>query len=69
MSMQILSNQRILTRTKSQPVVKFECLEAFPFQEQFPGPLALHCERTAAEILAERLAESGPDDTPPLFIP
>ena len=36
-------------------------------QEQFIGPLPLRCERPAAELLAERLAE--PDFSPALFIP
>jgi hypothetical protein len=69
MSMQIFPNPVFLTRTKPQSVVKRECLEPFPFQEQFTGPLPLRLERPAAEILAERLAESCPDSTPPVFIP
>jgi hypothetical protein len=69
MSMPILSNPHLLTRAKSQSVVKPECLESFPFQEQFTGPIPLRLERPAAEILAGRLAESGPDGTPPVFIP
>jgi hypothetical protein len=69
MSIQILSNPRILTRTKPQLVVKLDCLEPLPFQEQFTGPIPQRLERPAAEILAERLAESGPDDAPPVFIP
>jgi hypothetical protein len=69
MNMQFLSIPHRLSRTKPQVAVKPERLEPFPLQEQFTGPAPLRGERPAAEILAERLAESGPDGLSPLFIP
>jgi len=69
MSMQIFSKPRFLTRAKPPLVVKPERLESFPLQEQFTGPVVLRGERPAAEILAERLAESGPACIPPIFVP
>jgi hypothetical protein len=69
MNMQILSKPRFLTRVKPQMLVKPERLEPFPLQEQFTGPVPLRSERPAAEILVERLAESGPNSAPPVFIP
>jgi hypothetical protein len=69
MNMQILSKLHFLTGANSHSDAKPERREAFPFQEQFTGPLPLRLERPAAEILAERLAESGPDSAPPVFIP
>jgi hypothetical protein len=43
--------------------------EAFQLQEQFSGPVPLRAERPAAECLAERLVESNPAGTCPVFIP
>ena len=43
--------------------------QAACLQEQFTGQLPLQRERSMTEILAERLAEAGPDSPSPLFIP
>jgi hypothetical protein len=69
MNMQIHFIPRFLTRAKPQLVVKPERLEPFAVQEQFTGPVPLRCERPAAAILAERLAESDPASPSPVFIP
>jgi hypothetical protein len=69
MNVQLILKPRFLTRTKHQSAVNPKHLEPFPPQEQFSGPVPLHRERPAAEILAERLAEADPASMSPVFIP
>jgi hypothetical protein len=49
-----------LPPTSLQPDPQPERLEGVQLQEQVMGPLPRRDERTAAEVLSERLAESGP---------
>ncbi len=63
------SNPRILTRTKRQADTKPARVEAACLQEQFTGPVPERRERSLAEILTERQAETDPGSPSPAFIP
>jgi hypothetical protein len=65
----MLHKLRFLTHTKHPADPKPERLETFQLQEQFSGAIPLRTERPAAELLAERLAESDPSSACPVFIP
>ena len=69
MDAQVQPKPRLLTRTRRRRASKPERVEAIPMQEQFTGPLPVGAGRPAAELLAERLAESNPAGTSPVFIP
>jgi len=60
-------------KTKPTPLTAEATSEAAPpavlMQEQFTGPLAAQNERTAAEVLAERLAEAASGTDSPAFVP
>ncbi len=69
MAIRVLPELRFLKPPKPRAEIKAERVELIPLQECFIGPLPLRFKRPTAEILAERLAESGPDGSPLLFIP
>jgi hypothetical protein len=76
MNLSIPSTARFLTRTKlgaeSTPKghPKPERVEGVHLQEQVAGPRPVCNERPAADVLAERLAESGPVSyIAPIFVP
>jgi hypothetical protein len=69
MTLKVFARPRFLTRKKHPAGSKPERLETSHLQEQFTGPVPLRAERPAAEFLAERLAESDPAGTSPVFIP
>jgi hypothetical protein len=69
MSVQIHPISHSFLGKKLQALLKPEHLEATPLQEQFCGPIPLHEERSAAEVLTECLAESDPASASLLFIP
>jgi hypothetical protein len=69
MAISMLPKPHFLTRTKPCPDGKPECVEPFHLQEEFTGPLPVWSGRPAAELLAERLAESDPASPSPVFIP
>ena len=68
MNLSIPSTPRVLTRAKDG--AKPERVEGVHLQEQFAGQRPERNERPVADILAERLAESGPvSHVAPLFVP
>jgi len=76
MNLSIPSTARFLTRTKhgteSTPKGhrKPERVEGIHLQEQVAGPQPVCNERPAADVLAERLAESGSVfPAAPMFVP
>jgi hypothetical protein len=69
MTVQAYPKPRLSPRAKPRANLKPECVETVQLQEQFTGPLPLRNERPAAELLAERLAESGASGPVQLFIP
>jgi hypothetical protein len=69
MNVQINPKPRFMTSLQSLEDLRPEHRETFTMQEQFTGPLPSRSERPAAEILVERLAETTPGITPPVFIP
>ena len=70
MNLSIPSTPRFLTRTKHGAGSKPERVEGILLQEQVAGPRPVRNERPAAEVLAERLAESGPvSPAAPIFVP
>jgi hypothetical protein len=69
MNVQIVPKPRLKALLQFREDLTREHGETIGMQEQFTGPIRLRFERPAAEILAERLAESGPDDAPLSFIP
>jgi hypothetical protein len=69
MTVKVLPKPGFLTLKKHPAHSKQERLETFQLQEQFSGAIPLRTERPAAELLAERLAESDPASACPVFIP
>ncbi len=70
MNMSIPSTARFLTRMKHGAGSKPERVEGIHLQEQVAGPRPVRNERLAADILAERLAESGSIfPAAPVFVP
>jgi hypothetical protein len=69
MTVKVLPKPGFLTLKKHPADPKPERLETSQLQEQFSGAIPLRTERPAAELLAERLAESDPDSASPVFIP
>ena len=69
MTVQAYPKPRLLSRPKPRANLRPECVETVQLQEQFTGPLPLRNERPAAELLAERLVESGASGPVQLFIP
>lgn len=68
MNITIASTPRLLTRKKHG--VKPERVEGVHLQEQVAGPPPECNERPIADIVAERLAESGPvSHVAPIFVP
>jgi hypothetical protein len=64
-----LSELGFMTPIPDSAAAKPHSAQAGCLQEQFTGPLPERRERPMAEILAERLAETGPDSPCPVFIP
>ncbi len=69
MTTQIISKSPFMTSRQFLEHLKQEHGETITMQEQFTGPVPLRRERPAAEILAERLAESDPASPSPVFVP
>jgi hypothetical protein len=69
MNVQIVPKPRVKALLQFRENLTPEHGETFTLQEQFSGPIPPRFQRPAGEILAERLAESGPDGAPPVFIP
>jgi hypothetical protein len=69
MNVQAYPQTHFMTPNKPAANLQQAHAEMIDMQERFTGPIPLRLERPVAEILAERLAESGPDSTPPVFIP
>ena len=65
----VLSEHQIISGVQQAAATKPLQNQAACLQEQFTGQLPLQRERSMTEILAERLAEAGPDSPSPLFIP
>jgi hypothetical protein len=69
MSAPFIPEPAIMTPETHEAAAKPQHARATCLQEQFSCPLPLRSERTMAEILAERLAEAGPDSPCPMFVP
>ena len=69
MTTTVIPEPGIMTPENHEAAAKPQHAWAACLQEHFSGPLPLRSERTMAEILAERLAESGPDSPCPMFVP
>jgi hypothetical protein len=69
MNVQIIPKPLSMVSLPFPADLKREHGETVDLQEQFTGPVPLRRERPAAEILAERLAESVPDSPFPVFVP
>ena len=69
MTVTALPELGFMTPTPDSASAQPQSAQAGCLQEQFTGPLPVRNERPMAEILAERLAEAGPDSPSPLFIP
>jgi hypothetical protein len=69
MSTPVIPEPGIMTPETHEAAEKPQHTQSACLQEQFSGPLPLRSERTMAEILAERLAEAGPDSPCPVFVP
>ena len=69
MNVQIIPKPRSMVSLPFPADLKRKHGETVELQEQFTGPVPLRCERPAAEILAERLAESAPASPSPVFVP
>jgi hypothetical protein len=69
MSAQTIPTTRSLTRSKREAKATPERVDSPHLTEQTTGPVTLRAERTAAEILGERLAEADPAATTPVFVP
>jgi hypothetical protein len=60
---------RSLTRSKLEAKATPERVDSLHLPEQTTGPVTLRTERTAAEILGERLAQADPSAAAPVFVP
>jgi hypothetical protein len=69
MSTQTTTLPRFLSAAKPPTGRKPERVDSLQLTEQVTGPMPQQTERSAADILAERLAEADPNAVSPSFVP
>lgn len=69
MNIPAIFSSRLLSRRQPLEQIPDQGGEALHLQEQFSGPVPLRAERSAAELLRERLAECDPAGTAQVFVP
>jgi hypothetical protein len=69
MNIPAIFSSRLLSRRPPLEQIPAQGGDALHLQEQFSGPVPLRGERSAAEVLRERLDESDPAGIAQVFVP